>query len=48
MNLIQPVHLHARGAAVAALHAGLLFFVRNKPSASDKDPRNLEQWNSTF
>jgi hypothetical protein len=43
VNPIQPVHLHVRGAAVANLHAGLLFLVRNQPGISDNDRRILEQ-----
>jgi hypothetical protein len=40
---IQPVHRNAQGAAVAALHAGLLFLIRNQPGISDNDRRTLEQ-----
>jgi hypothetical protein len=40
---ILAVHLHAQGAAVAALHAGLLFLIRNQPAISDNDRRTLEQ-----
>jgi hypothetical protein len=43
MTPIQPVHRKARGAAVAALHAGLLFLIRNQPGISDNDRRALEQ-----
>jgi hypothetical protein len=43
MNLIQAVHLNDKGAAVANLHAGLLFLVRNQPGISDNDRRILEQ-----
>src|SRR3712207_8190987 len=43
MNSIQPVHLRAQGPAVATLHAGLLFLVRNQPGISDNDRRTLEQ-----
>jgi hypothetical protein len=40
---IQPVHRNAEGAAVAVLHAGLLFLIRNQPGISDNDRRTLEQ-----
>jgi hypothetical protein len=43
MNPIQPIHLRAQGAAVANLHAGLLFLVRNQAGISDNDRRTLEQ-----
>jgi hypothetical protein len=43
MNPIQPVHLKAQGAAVANLHAGLLFLIRNQSGISDNDRRTLEQ-----
>lgn len=43
MNRIQPVHLRAQGSAVADLHAGLLFLVRNQSAVSDNDRRLLEQ-----
>lgn len=42
MNLIHPVHLNDKGAAVADLHAGLLFLVRNQLGVSDNDRRILE------
>jgi hypothetical protein len=43
VNLILPVHLNAQGAAVANLHAGLLFLIRNQPGISDNDRHILEQ-----
>ena len=43
MTPIQPVHKKDHGAAVAALHAGLLFLVRNQGGLSDNDRRTLEQ-----
>jgi hypothetical protein len=42
VNPIQPVHLRAQGAAVATLHAGLLFLIRNQAGISDNDRRTLE------
>jgi len=43
VNPIRPVHLKARGAAVADLHAGLLFLIRNQPRISAKDRQSLER-----
>src|SRR5882724_11782384 len=43
MNPIQPIHLKAKGAAVANLHECLLFLVRNQRGISDNDRRTLEQ-----
>lgn len=43
MNPIQPIHLKDQGAAVANLHAGLLFLIRNQVGISDNDRRILEQ-----
>jgi hypothetical protein len=43
VNPIQPIHLKAQGAAVANLHAGLLFLIRNQSGISDNDRRTLEQ-----
>jgi hypothetical protein len=43
MAPILSVHLQAKGAAVANLHAGLLFLVRNQSGISDNDRRTLEQ-----
>lgn len=43
MNPIQPTRRNAKGAAVADLHAGLLFLVRNQPGISAGDRRKLEQ-----
>jgi hypothetical protein len=43
INQIQPVHLRAKGATVATLHAGLLFLIRNQSGISDNDRRTLEQ-----
>lgn len=43
MNPIQAVHPRSQGAAVAALHAGLLFLIRNQPGISDSDRRAQEQ-----
>ena len=43
MNPIKPVHRGAQGAAVAVLHAGLLFLIRNQSGISDNDRRTLEQ-----
>jgi hypothetical protein len=43
MNPIQPVQQNAQGAAVVALHAGLLFLIRNQANISDHDRAALEQ-----
>ncbi|MEA2879463.1 MAG: hypothetical protein QOF14_4659 [Hyphomicrobiales bacterium] len=43
MTPIQPVGRNDKGAAVTAVHAGLLFLVRNQPGISDNDRRTLEQ-----
>jgi hypothetical protein len=40
---IEPVHLHAQGAAVANLQAGLLFLIRNESGISPNDRLVLEQ-----
>jgi hypothetical protein len=43
LNRIQPVHFHAQGPAVADLHAGLLFLIRNQSGISDNDRSLLEK-----
>ena len=43
MTPIAPVHQNTQGAAVAALHAGLLFLIRNQPGISAHDREVLEQ-----
>ena len=40
---VQPVRRNDQGAAVAAVHAGLLFLIRNQGGISDNDRRTLEQ-----
>jgi hypothetical protein len=43
MNPITPIQRGTQGAAVANLHEGLLFLVRNQVGISDNDRRTLEQ-----
>jgi hypothetical protein len=43
VNPIRPVRRNARSAAVADLHAGLLFLIRNQPGISAKDRRLLQR-----
>jgi hypothetical protein len=43
MIQIQPVHRNDKGAAVVALHAGLLFLIHNEADISDNDRRTLEK-----
>jgi hypothetical protein len=43
VTAIQPVRRNDKGAAVAAVHAGLLFLIRNQGGISGNDRQALEQ-----